>query len=173
MTMTRRRFFKTTAGVWAAGAAVIGGVSDVFAQDAPKKKERPPALDADLVRTFVGAAHGDLEKTRTMLSEQPGLINATWDWGGGDFETALGGASHMGRPDIANFLLGHGARLDLFAAAMLGKLEIIKIAVATYPDIANVPGPHGIPLIRHAQAGGEAALPVLEFLQSLTPEGTR
>ena len=45
-------------------------------------------------------------------------MNASWDWGGGDWETGLGAAAHMGRRDIAELLLGRGARLDLFAAAI-------------------------------------------------------
>ena len=102
-----------------------------------------------------------------LLTQEPSLINATWDWGGGDFETALGATSHMGRQDIANFLLEHGARLDIFAAAMLGKLEIVKAALTAYPAAIHTPGPHGIPLIAHAQQGGEAAKAVLEYLQSL------
>jgi hypothetical protein len=73
----------------------------------------------------------------------------------------------MGRKDIAEFLLGHGARLDIFAAAMLGKLDIVKSALAAFPDAIKTPGPHGIPLIAHAQAGGEDAKSVLEYLQSL------
>ena len=125
------------------------------------------ALEAKLVQEFVGNAHGDLNRVKELLAQGPGLINATWDWGGGDFETALGAASHMGRKDIANFLLDHGARLDLFAATMLGKLEIVKAALAAFPDAIKTPGPHGIPLIAHAQAGGEDAKAVLEFLQSL------
>jgi len=124
-------------------------------------------LEAALVREFVGAAHGDLPKTKLMLEKQPRLINATWDWSEGDFETALGGASHMGRPDIANYLLEHGARLDIFAAAMLGRTEIVKAAVTAYPEIVRVPGPHGIPLIRHAEAGGSGSSEVLIFLKSL------
>jgi hypothetical protein len=73
----------------------------------------------------------------------------------------------MGRADIAVFLLDNGARMDLFAAAMLGRLEIIKAAYAAFPNIASVPGPHGIPLIAHAQKGGDNAVAVLEFLQGL------
>lgn len=125
------------------------------------------ALDAKLVQEFVGNAHGDLNRVKELLAGEPGLINATWDWGGGDFETALGAASHMGRRDIAEFLLANGARLDIFAAAMLGKLDIVKAALSAYPDAIKTPGPHGIPLIAHAQAGGEEAKPVLEYLQSL------
>ncbi|HKI54342.1 MAG TPA: hypothetical protein VJ987_09465, partial [Anaerolineales bacterium] len=120
-----------------------------------------PALEAKLVQEFVGVAHTDLKRTKELLTQEPALVNATWDWGGGDFETALGAASHMGNKSIANLLLEHGARLDIFAAAMLGKLDIIKAALNAYPDALNTPGPHGIPLIKHAQSGGEEAKGVL------------
>jgi len=129
--------------------------------------ETKPALESKLVQEFVGNAHGDLDRVKELLAQEPALINATWDWGEGDFETALGAASHMGRKDIANFLLEHGARLDIFAAAMLGKLDIVKAALTAYPDALKTPGPHGIPLIVHAQQGGEDAVAVLEYLQSL------
>jgi hypothetical protein len=126
-----------------------------------------PALESSLVEEFVRVAHSDLERTRELLEQEPGLVNSSWDWGGGDFETALGSASHMGRPDIANYLLENGARLDLFAAAMLGKLDIVRAALSIYPDAINIPGPHGIPLLHHAKFGGEVASAVYEFLQSL------
>ena len=126
-----------------------------------------PALELKLVQEFVGNAHGDLNRVKELLTQEPGLINATWDWGGGDFETALGAASHMGRRDIAEFLLEHGARLDIFAAAMLGKLDIVKAALEAYPDAINTLGPHSIPLIKHAEMGGDDAKEVLEYLKSL------
>lgn len=125
-----------------------------------------PALEAKLVQEFVGVAHGDLDRVKELLAQEPALVNATWDWGGGDFETALGAAAHMGRKDIAAFLLENGARLDIFAAAMLGKLEVIKAALSAYPESINTPGPHGISLIAHAKAGGDDAKAVLEFLES-------
>ena len=129
--------------------------------------EKKPALISTLVEEFVGNAHGDLNRVKELLNQEPALVNATWDWGGGDFETALGASAHMGRKDIANFLLEHGARLDIFAAAMLGKLEIVKAAVNAFPDAVNTPGPHGIPLIKHAEAGGDEASAVMKYLQTL------
>ncbi len=125
------------------------------------------ALEASLVQQFVGNAHGDLDRVKELLAQEPALINAAWDWGGGDFETALGAASHMGRRDIAEYLLDHGARLDLFAAAMLGKLDIVKAVLTAFPKLIHTPGPHGIPLIVHAKAGGEEAKAVLDYLESL------
>lgn len=129
--------------------------------------DKKPALEVKLVEEFVGKSHGDLERVKEMLSQEPALINATWDWGGGDFETALGAAGHMGRKDIANYLLDHGARIDIFVAAMLGKLDIVKAALSAYPEVKNIPGPHGIPLIAHAKAGGDEAQAVVDFLSSL------
>lgn len=134
--------------------------------------EKKPALELTLVQEFVGKSHADLEGVREMLVQEPALINSAWDWGGGDWETGLGAAAHMGRHDIANYLLKNGARLDLFAAAMLGKLEIVKATLEAYPDAINIPGPHGIPLIAHAQVGGNQALQVYEYLKSLSSQHT-
>ena len=130
--------------------------------------EKVPALENTIVEEFVGVSHGDLNRVKELLAQEPALVNATWDWGGGDFETALGAAAHMGARDIANFLLENGARLDIFAAAMLGKLEIVKATLAAFPGAIRTPGPHNIPLIAHAQAGGDEAKAVLEHLQSLS-----
>lgn len=127
--------------------------------------EKTPALDAKLVEEFVGNAHGNFARIKELLESEPALVNATWDWGGGDFETALGAAAHMGNKPIANYLLEHGARLDIFAAAMLDMLEIVKAALDAHPEMVNTPGPHGIPLIVHAEAGNAKA--VLEYIHSL------
>lgn len=126
--------------------------------------ERPLALLIETVEEFVAKAHGDFERVQEMVAKEPGLVNAVWDWGGGDWETALGAAAHMGRRDIAEFLLDQGARLDIFAAAMLGRLDIVRAMVAEFPAMRQAAGPHGISLIAHAQAGGAEA--VLEFLQA-------
>ena len=134
---------------------------------APSIPDRGPQLDPARVKQFVIAGHANLPVVKEMLAAEPALINGSWDWGSGDFETALGGASHMGRPDIAEFLLEHNARMDVFAAAMLGRLEIVKAAVAAFPGIVRVPGPHKIPLIAHAEKGGAPAVAVLDFLRPL------
>ena len=137
------------------------------ADNVPDFPEHDPQFDRARVKRFVIAGHFNLPAVKKMLSEDPTLINGAIDWGNGDFETALGGASHMGRRDIAEFLLEHNARMDVFAATMLGHLEIVKAAVTAFPNIVHVPGPHKIPLIAHAQKGGAQAVAVLEFLKPL------
>ena len=133
----------------------------------PDFPEHHPQFDRARVKRFVIAGHVNLAAVKAMLAEEPKLINGAIDWGNGDFETALGGASHMGRRDIAEYLLEHNARMDIFAATMLGKIDIVKAAVAAFPNIVHVPGPHGIPLVMHAEKGGVLAKEVLEFLRPL------
>lgn len=132
--------------------------------------EKKPALELTLVQDFVGKAHANLDEVKELLMREPALINSAWDWGGGDWETGLGAAAHMGRRDIAAYLLENGARLDLFAAAMLGNLGIVKATLETYPEALDTPGPHGIPLMAHARAGGNEALQVYEYLKSLSSQ---
>ena len=155
------------AGVITGAASLLSEPQPASPQAAPappaqssqtKIPDRGPRLDADQVREFVIAGHGDLDKVKAMLAQQPAFINATWDWGGGDWETALGGASHMGNKPIAEYLLAHGARMDVFCATMMGKTEIVRAFLADDPKVVDLKGPHGIPLVRHAQAGKQDAL---------------
>lgn len=166
-TLTRRNFFTQTvtlvSGALTSSALVLSAWGNATAQ----KKEKLPPLKPESVKEFVTAGHNDLERVKEMLVSEPGLLNATWDWQAGDFETALGGAGHMGRKDIANYLLEQGARMDIFVAAMLGKLEIVKAMLAAYPNLLHSKGPHGITLLKHAQAGKEEAAAVAEYLNML------
>jgi hypothetical protein len=134
--------------------------------------DKGPAIDKALVFEFVYFAHSNIDVVRDMLADTPTLVNAAWDWGGGDWETALGAAGHMGRRDIAELVIESGARIELPAACMLGKLELVKAALSAFPRAATTPGPHGIPLLAHARRGGADAAAVAEFLESL-PEPKR
>ena len=117
------------------------------------------------VNAMVANSHGDIDYVRGALADDPTLANAAWDWGDGDWETALGAAGHMGRRDIAELLLAHGARLDVFVAAMLGELAVVEAMLAAHPELRDAKGPHGIPLLSHAEAGGEQARAVVELLR--------
>ena len=126
-----------------------------------------PSHPPDLAREIVGVSHNNLARVKELLARHPTLSLASWDWGFGDWEDALGAASHVGRPDIAETLLAHGARPSIFSAAMLGQLDVVKAFVAASPGIEATPGPHGIPLLRHATAGGERAKAVADYLKTL------
>ena len=128
--------------------------------------DAPPQLDPETVQSFVANSHGDLDVVSSLLTEEPRLVNAAWDWGGGDWETGLGAAAHMGRRQIALYLIEHGARLDLFAAAMLGYFDVVSAMLSDFPEMRDAKGPHGIPLVEHARVGGADARAVLELLEA-------
>ena len=157
-----RRHFIAAAGL---GLPLIG-TTMLHAQDMAKPA-KPPRLPDDLVKEFVRVGHNDLAAVQRMLKEQPGLLNACWDVGGGDFETALEGAGHVGDREIAEYLIGQGARANTFVLTMLGHTAIVKGLLALYPHLLRSKGPHGLTLLHHATRGGEPAKELLEHIQGL------
>lgn len=149
--------------------ATLGGSGLLLSNKigAQSADQKPPPLAPELVKEFVIKGHSDLAAVKEMLGKEPHLLNACWDWGGGDFETALEGAGHMGNKEIATFLLENGARMNVFCAAMLGRLDVVKAILAINPALKLSKGPHGLQLLHHAKKGGAEAAPVLEYLQSI------
>ena len=148
-----------------------GPVEASFERDYPAPEFTPawkkPQINRLMAQDFVVAAHMDLDLVRHLLGREPGLANATMDWGGGDWETAIGAASHMGRADIVELLMAHGARPDIFCAAMLGKLEVVEGILEMEPGLIDAKGPHGFGLHFHATVGGHFAKAVLDYLQGI------
>jgi len=136
-------------------------------KDVPDFPEHDPQIDRARVKRFVIAGHFNLEAVKEMLAADPTLINGAIDWGNGDFETALGGASHMGRHDIVEFLLERGARIDIFCAAMMGQLDAVRAFLTLQPKLIDTKGPHGFTLHFHAQVGQERSAKVLDYLQTV------
>ena len=172
-----RRLFLASAASFAAGSSLLGLISTASLAEQkdgpspapgpdpkPKAPAKPPALPLDKVQAVVGSSHGNLEKVMALVEETPLLANASWDWGGGDFETPLQAAAHTGRHQIAAYLLSKNARLDLYAAGMLGQLDYIKAILALNPRAHEIPGPHGFTLLHCAKQGGEIAKPVYDWL---------
>ena len=126
-----------------------------------------PSQDPTLVREMVGASHGNVAKVTALLKDAPQLAKAAYDWGFGDWETALGAASHVGNREIAELLIARGARPDLFTFAMLGDLDAVRAAIVGRPGIQRLHGPHGLTLMHHARQGGDGAKPVVEYLAAL------
>ncbi|RMF82916.1 MAG: ankyrin repeat domain-containing protein [Chloroflexi bacterium] len=108
----------------------------------------------ELLKAFVIAGHFDLEMVKTMLTENPALLNAEHQWKENDYESALGGAAHVGNRAIAEYLLEQGARLTIFAAAMLGRADEVQAFLESDASLANGRGAHGIPVMAHAAHSG-------------------
>mgnify|MGYP003542191442 CR=1 FL=1 len=138
-----------------AGAAVIDAA--VRSPDALQVRAKRPNAFVTQVDVASEAAI-----VRTLLAAHPELLNARSPLD----ESALGAAAHVGNREVARFLLDQGAPLEICTAAMLAD----RAAVAAFledPAQARAVGAHGIPLLTHAKMGGDNALPVLEYLQSL------
>lgn len=110
------------------------------------------------IREFVIAGHGNLEKIKTMLAQNPELLEQRVEWRENDFETALQGASHVGNVEIAKYLLSQGAKLEITTAAMLGDTAKVEEFLARDPAQINHTGGHGITLLTHAVMSGDDAL---------------
>jgi len=155
--ITRRRFLETSRN--ACGALVLLGRPDyspkeqVASHTVPDEKIPPefPGQNRDAVRAVVGASHGQIDRVKELVTARPALAKASWDWGFGDWESALGAASHTGRRDIAEFLMAKGARPNIFTYTMIGSLQVVESMVKATPGIQRTPGPHGITLLQHAR----------------------
>ena len=164
-----------TAPAWAQQVAppqvAKGPLEHAFERDYPAPDFKPSwkklQINRTMVQDFIIYAHSDLEMTKKLLEKEPGLINAMMDWGDGDWESALGGASHMARRDIVEFLLSKGARIDIFCATMMGQLEAVKSFLTLQPNLIDARGPHGFSLHFHAQLAGKDATKMLDYLQSI------
>ncbi len=172
--ITRRSFALAPAAWLAARSTAPGFQGPAGTPVAPRSAAPPPTIGAgfpgqpiDLVRDAVIAAHGNIARLRTLVGRQQTVAKATYDWGFGDWESALGGASHVGHREIAEYLIANGAQPTIFSAAMLGQLDVVKAFVGASPGIQQTRGPHSISLLRHARAGGAAAKAVLDYLTAL------
>ena len=158
----RRRFIKSSAF----GLIGITAFGNLSAETMVTKIEktgndgslfyRYPSMNDEMVSGVVGASHGNFDKVKELVNARPELAGASWDWGFGDWETALGAASHVGRRDIAEFLIANGARPDIFTYAMMGMLKSVQEIIETIPGIQTHNGPHGITLLQHAKNRLEA-----------------
>jgi hypothetical protein len=161
MPLTRRSFL---------GAAPALAMAPSFAPQQPPPPElRPtfPAQDSQVVREMVMVSHGNVPRVKELVTARPALARAAWDWGFGDWETAIDAASHVGNRPIAEFLIANGARPTIYTAAMFGQLAVVKGLVESVPGVQRNRGPHGITLLAHAAAGGGAAVAVVRYLEGL------
>ncbi|WP_223033490.1 hypothetical protein [Hanstruepera marina] len=115
--------------------------------------EHFPNIPPEVISEVVGKSHFDLDGVKTLVNKRPELARSVWEWRFGDFESAIGAASHVGRRDIAQYLISQGARPTLFTFAMLGYYDVVKATIAASPGIQQITGPHGISLLDHALNG--------------------
>jgi hypothetical protein len=157
--MDRKNFIFTVAG----GAAGLTLARAIVHAQAPAQQE-PPPIAANIVKDFVGAGHRDLGKVQSMMADYPNIVHCTYDWGNGDFESAIEGAGHVGNKAITEYLIENGSRVTLFALAMLGKTDLVKPVLEAYPKLIFANGPHGFTLLHHAKLAGKVGEALYNYL---------
>ena len=50
---------------------------------------------------------------------------------------------------------------------MLGKTNVVKSVISSYPTLKSPKGSHGLQVVYHVKKGGEDAKEVLDYLQSV------
>jgi len=151
--VTRRGFLGAgPIGIMGAAALASGGWIDEGV-DGPTISDKFPTTADDRAREFVGACHFRIDRVREMLAEDGGLSKSSWDWGFGDWETAIGAASHTGQTEIIRILVEHGARPTLFTMATLDEIDAVRSVIENVPGAGALEGPHSISLYDHARAG--------------------
>ncbi len=146
--MNRKAFLKKGA---LGGGILLSAPTILIGQDRA-------TITKEEIKEFVFAAHKDFDQVKRIVEEKPLILNCTNQRIRGDFETAVGGASHMGLRDIADLLVAKGARLDIFNYAFLGYTDFVIKLVTDYPSLLNSPGPHGFNLLHHAKVGNNQNL---------------
>ncbi len=114
-------------------------------------------LTQEQIDEFVAACHGNFDAVKSILADHPDLINSRSSLD----ESPLGAAAHVGNREIAEYLVEHGAEVDLAAATMLGDIETVESILQTDATAAAGVGAHGIPVIFHAVAGGSVEMVTL------------
>ena len=127
----------------------------------PMSNQETTGPAPELIEQFVLAAHGNFARVQELHQQHPDLLNCSYEKFN---ETALEAAGHMGRRDIADYLLTQGAPLTIYAAAMLGRGEDVARFLQNDPESARRPGVHGFSVLFHAALSGdlEVAEAVLE-----------
>lgn len=166
MAITRQDFIQYAA------LSAVGFVLPSFVR-AQASQDKPAPIKPEIVQEFVGVSHGKFDRVKEMLENDNQLLHVSNDWGGGDFESGIEAAGHVGNKEIAAYLLSKGARYNIYLACMMGHLDVVKQVLTFNPSLLNSKGPHGFTMLHHAQKGGEDASAVVEHLRSLGATKTR
>jgi hypothetical protein len=144
-----------------AWASAVAGNDYFAAEDARWAAiESPPGISQEQIKAMVLPSHWNFDKVKELLAAEPRLVQVRLL----EFDEApIEAASHVGMPDIADYLLGRGARFKIQCAAMLGMLQSVEAFLDERPELVTQPGAHNLPLMYHAAHSGKVEM--LELLR--------
>ena len=148
-----RREFITAAGALGLGALLLPGAgrteagmgTNMIDEDARwAALEAPEGISQEQIKGIVFPSHFNLEVVKEQLALEPRLVQVRML----EFDEApIEAASHVGNVEIADYLLGRGARFKIQCACMLGMLQAVEAFLDARPELVTQPGAHGLPLM--------------------------
>jgi uncharacterized protein len=111
----------------------------------PVRRDDLNGLPWTVVNQFASVSHADFEKVKSIYKEYPGLLNtrASWD------ESGIEAGAHMGRLDITTFLADAGFAVSTCTAALLGREDMVKAAIAADRRVVQERGAHDLPILAY------------------------
>src|SRR5258705_5776860 len=68
------------------------------------QQEKPAPIKLEIVKEYVTVAHGQFPRLKEMLENDNHLLHVSHDWAGGDYESAIEAAGHVGDQRIVAYL---------------------------------------------------------------------
>ncbi len=135
------------------------------------QKHRPSRDEqfANTVQLFNAVEMGQLQKTKELLSKDPGLVNVKNSSGQTPVSLGLvrGSDCEYAEPrarEIGHLLIKHGAKCDIWTAAKLGSVEGLDACLRDDPTLLNAPNDEGLTPLHLASFSWGQAQPAMEFL---------
>lgn len=114
---------------------------------------------------LVGLSHFNLEEVKKSLANDPRLAHSTATTS----EKGIEASAHMGRKDLVNLFLDHGAPYALPTAVMLNDVTTVKRLLQEDPNRIHERGAHDFPLLWYPIIGNCP----LGMMQLLLDSGAR
>lgn len=115
----------------------------------PYQRPNMDSVPQYLQGSLVGQSHGNLEAVTKRVEADPRLAHSVATTSEGGVEAG----SHMGRKDVVEFLLEHGAPYSLPTAVMLGDMETVKRYLDEDPQRIHERGAHDFALLWYPVIG--------------------
>lgn len=100
---------------------------------------------AEVVKEMVTASHGNLNRVRELVEARPALAKAPRDCGFGDWEAAIGAASHVGNAKSRSFLMGvmnserrRSGRISLLTRRTARRITVRMLRLVFLPAVFAV-----------------------------------
>ena len=111
-------------------------------------------ITPELIVEVTNNAHGNLARTRELIEQYPGLLNARSPLD----ETPIQAATQLANLPIIEYLIARGAPVDFFTAIVLGRVDEVLSELESSPARVHDRGVHGLPALYFAAIGGSVEM---------------